>query len=153
VYPNHPFTYTFLDEEFDKIYRHDTNGSKIIRTLSILAIFISCLGLFSLSSYSTTMRTKEIGVRKALGASTFAIIKQLVMEFVRLVMLANLLAWPLAWLAATHWLNTFAYRTDTVAVGRPPGHGDCPPHRPGPILARRLRQPRQSLKLRVNLFS
>lgn len=111
VFPNHPFAFTFLDDEFHTIYTRDMNTHTIIRVLSILAIFIACLGLFSLSSYTITMRTKEIGVRKVLGASAFTLIRQLVMEFVQLVIWANFIAWPLAWYASTQWLRTFAYRT------------------------------------------
>ncbi|MEJ2636782.1 MAG: ABC transporter permease [Calditrichia bacterium] len=110
LYPDHPFSYTFLDDEFNNLYRRDINTGKIVNIFSILAIFIACLGLFSLSSHSTAIRIKEIGVRKVLGASTGLIIRLLVIDFIRWVLLANIFAWPLAWFAASKWLNSFAYR-------------------------------------------
>jgi putative ABC transport system permease protein len=110
VYPDYPFTYTFLDEEFNDLYTRDQTTGKIVNIFSMLAILIACLGLFGLASHSTVQRTKEIGVRKVLGASSGLIVRLLVIDFVRWVALANLIAWPLAWYAATQWLNGFAYR-------------------------------------------
>jgi len=110
IYPNYPFSYSFLDDEFNNLYLQDINTAKIVNIFSVLAIFIACLGLFSLSSHSTAMRIKEIGVRKVMGASTGLIIRLLVLDFIRWVLLANIFAWPLAWFAATTWLNSFAYR-------------------------------------------
>lgn len=110
VYPDHPFNFGFLDDEFDNLYRSDMNTGKIVNIFSALAILIACLGLFGLASHSTAQRIKEIGVRKVLGASTGTIIRLLVTDFVRWVVLANLFAWPIAWLAASRWLEGFAYR-------------------------------------------
>jgi putative ABC transport system permease protein len=110
IYPDYPFSYSFLDDEFNNLYRRDISTAKIVNIFSILAIFIACLGLFSLSSHSTAMRLKEIGVRKVMGASTGLIIRLLVFDFIRWVLLANIFAWPLAWMTASKWLNSFAYR-------------------------------------------
>jgi putative ABC transport system permease protein len=110
IYPEYPFAYSFLDDEFDNLYRTDLNTGKIVNIFSVLAIFIACMGLFSLSSHSILMRTKEIGVRKVLGASGPKIVKLLVFEFLKWVILANLFAWPLAWYGASKWLDGFAYK-------------------------------------------
>jgi putative ABC transport system permease protein len=116
IYPNHPFNYTFMDEEFNDLYRRDMNTGKLVNVFSAMAILIACLGLFGLASHATTQRTKEIGVRKVVGASTSMIIRLLVVDFVRWVALANLFAWPLTWYVATHWLENFAYRIDVDAI-------------------------------------
>ena len=110
VYADYPFTYTFLDAEFDDLYTRDQTTGRMVNVFSMLAILIACLGLFGLASHSTAQRTKEIGVRKVLGASSGLIIRLLVMDFVRWVALANLIAWPLAWYFSGQWLNSFAYR-------------------------------------------
>ena len=112
VYPDYPFTYTFLDAEFDQLYTRDRNTGTIVNIFSSLAILIACLGLFGLASYSTAQRTKEIGVRKVLGASSGLIVRLLVMDFVRWVAFANIIAWPLAWYFSARWLEGFAYRID-----------------------------------------
>jgi putative ABC transport system permease protein len=112
VYPDHPFNFIFLDDVFDNLYRRDTNTGKIVNIFSGLAILIACLGLFGLASHSTAQRIKEIGVRKVLGASTGTIVRLLVTDFVRWVVLANLFAWPLAWFAASRWLDGFSYRIE-----------------------------------------
>ena len=119
VYPDYPFTYSFLDEEFQQIYQSDQATGKVINIFSSLAIFIACLGLFGLVSFSTTQRTKEIGVRKVLGASSQSVIKLLIFDFVRWVALANLIALPIAWIASNKWLGSFAYHTevDPVVLG------------------------------------
>jgi putative ABC transport system permease protein len=116
IYPNHPFKYTFMDEEFDDLYRRDINTGQLVNVFSALAILIACLGLFGLASHATTQRTKEIGVRKVVGASTPTIIRLLVVDFVRWVALANLFAWPLTWYVATNWLENFAYRIDVDVI-------------------------------------
>ena len=111
VYPGHPFSFVFMDDEFNALYQQDMNTGRIINIFSLLAIFIACLGLFSLASHATALRIKEIGVRKVLGASTQGIIRLLIFDFIRWVLLANLFAWPLAWFSAHKWLESFAYRT------------------------------------------
>lgn len=112
VYPDYPFEYSFLDQEFDQMYARDRVSGKVINIFSVLAIMIACLGLFGLASYSTSQRTKEIGVRKVMGASSIKVARLLVFDFARWVLLANLIAWPLAWFASSRWLDTFAYRVD-----------------------------------------
>lgn len=94
------------------MYRADTQVSEIVGILAGLAIFISCLGLFGLASYSAERRIKEIGVRKVLGASVAGIVALLSRDFLQLVLLAILIASPVAWWAVRTWLNDFAYRID-----------------------------------------
>ncbi|HVV56205.1 MAG TPA: FtsX-like permease family protein, partial [Mucilaginibacter sp.] len=110
--PGHPFDYQFLDDHFNEVYRADTQVSTIVGVLAGLAIFISCLGLFGLASYSAEKRVKEIGVRKVLGASVQRIVLLLSGHFLKLVVIANIIAWPLAWWAVSKWLQNFAYRID-----------------------------------------
>lgn len=112
ILPEEPFTYSFLDEHFAEMYRADTQVSKIVGILAGLAIFISCLGLFGLASYSAERRIKEIGVRKVMGASVAGIVTLLSGDFLRLVLVAILIASPIAWWAVKTWLNDFAYRID-----------------------------------------
>jgi putative ABC transport system permease protein len=116
IFPQYPFKYSFMDDEFDTLYRRDINSGKIINLFSGLAIFIACLGLFGLASFSITQRTKEIGVRKTLGASAGRITTMLALDFLKWVALANLFAWPLAYFAMKKWLESFAYRTDITLV-------------------------------------
>jgi len=112
VYPDYPFEYQFLDDHFGEVYKADNQVSQIVGILAGLAIFISCLGLFGLASHSAEKRVKEIGVRKVLGASVQNITLMLSRNFLALVLLANLLAWPAAWFAVHHWLQSYAYRID-----------------------------------------
>ncbi len=108
--PGEPFEYQFLDDHFAEIYRADAQVSKIVGVLAGFAIFISCLGLFGLASYSAERRVKEIGIRKVLGSSIQGIVSLLSKDFLKLVLIANLIAWPLAWIAIFKWLQDFAYR-------------------------------------------
>ncbi len=110
--PDHPFDYTFLDDHFNEMYRADNQVSKVVGVLAVLAIIISCLGLFGLASYAAERRIKEIGIRKVLGASVQNIVGMLSGDFLKLVIVSNIIAWPLAWLAIHRWLQDFAYRTD-----------------------------------------
>lgn len=110
LFPEHPLEYQFLDDHFNVVYRADEQVGKIVGVLAGLAIFISCLGLFGLASYAAERRIKEIGIRKVIGASVNSIIWLLSRHFVRLVFLANLIAWPLAYLAMDRWLEDYAYR-------------------------------------------
>ena len=109
-FPENPLEYQFLDEHFAEVYRADTQVSRMVGILAGLAIFISCLGLFGLASYSAERRIKEIGIRKVMGASINNIVLLLSRHFIRLVLIANLIAWPLAWWAISHWLEDYAYR-------------------------------------------
>jgi putative ABC transport system permease protein len=106
----YPFQYSFLDEDINKLYVEEERTEKIIGTFSAIAIFIACLGLFGLAAYTAEQRTKEIGVRKALGASVANIILLLSKEFIRLVLIASIIAIPIAYYAMNHWLTEFAYR-------------------------------------------
>lgn len=110
VLPEYPFHYQFLDDHFKELYRTDTQISQMVAIMAGLAIFISCLGLFGLASFSAEKRTKEIGIRKVMGASVKDVVFLLSKHFVRLVLLANLIAWPLAWLALHRWIQEYAYR-------------------------------------------
>jgi putative ABC transport system permease protein len=112
IYPDYPFEYQFLDDHFNEVYKADNQVSQIVGILAGLAIFISCLGLFGLASHSAERRVKEIGVRKVLGASVQRIVLLLSGNFLKLVLIANLIAWPLSWYAIHKWLSDFAYRID-----------------------------------------
>ncbi|QRR04047.1 ABC transporter permease [Dyadobacter sandarakinus] len=109
--PDYPFTYHFLDEEYESLYRSEQQVNTLVNYFGILAILISCLGLFGLAAFTAEQRTKEIGVRKVLGASASNIVGLLSSDFMKLVVIALVLASPLAWWALSTWLDTFAYRT------------------------------------------
>jgi len=107
-----PFSYTFMDDDFDHLYRAEQQTGRIFISFAVFAILIACLGLFGLVTYATEQRTKEIGIRKVLGASVSGIIGLLCRDFTMLVGIAALIAFPVAWWAMYKWLNTFAYRTE-----------------------------------------
>lgn len=111
VIPNRPFEYYFLDDFFNRQYKSEANFGNLFFNFAILAIFISCLGLLGLSSYSTMQRTKEIGVRKVLGASVSNIVNLLSADFIKLVLISLIFASPIAWYAMHKWLQDFAYHT------------------------------------------
>jgi putative ABC transport system permease protein len=111
-FPDHPFDYFFLDESFDQQYRAEDRISKILGGFTFLGIFISCLGLYGLASFTAEQKTKEIGIRKVLGATVPGIIGLLTKEFMKWVLIANIIAWPIAYFAAKEWLQNFAYRMD-----------------------------------------
>ena len=110
--PAFPFEYHFLDEVFEEQYRSEMTIGKLINYFAGLAIFISCLGLFGLALFTAEQRTKEIGIRKALGASVVNIVTLLSQDFLKLVLLANVIAWSIAWWAMHHWLQNFAFKAD-----------------------------------------
>ena len=110
VYPLDPFAYSFLDEDFDSLYRQEKQRGRVFLVFSILAIFIACLGLFGLASFTTEQRTKEIGIRKVMGASVESIVGLLSKDFLKLVLFGNLIAWPVAYIVMFNWLGHFAYR-------------------------------------------
>ena len=110
IEPNRPFEYFFLDETFEKLYKADQNFKQVISVLTIGAIYIACSGLFAIAAFFIKRRTKEIGIRKIMGASIAQITWLVSAEFLSIVLLANLIAWPLAWLGMENWLNGFAYR-------------------------------------------
>jgi putative ABC transport system permease protein len=106
------FSWNFLDDNLQKLYTADQRTSEIAGAFSVLAIFIASLGLLGLAAFVTEQRTKEIGIRKVLGASVAEIVALLSKEFVRWVLIANVVAWPLAYYVMNNWLKNFAYRTD-----------------------------------------
>lgn len=108
--PNQPFNYQFLDQQWAQLYEKEQNMQQVYSIFSLLAIFIACLGLLALAAYTVETRTKEIGIRKVLGASTGGIIGLLSQDFLKLVLLAILIASPFAWWAMREWLQDFAYR-------------------------------------------
>lgn len=110
--PDQPFQYSFLDNDLAALYHAEQTSQQVFGVFSMLAIFIACLGLLGLAAYTTQQRTKEIGVRKVLGASVGQIVLMLAQDFVKLVGVAFLLAVPIAWWAMSRWLENFAYRTD-----------------------------------------
>ena len=110
--PDRAMEFSFLDGELDAAYRFEAQFGRIAGLFTGLAIFITCLGLFGMALHAAEQRFKEIGVRKVLGATTAGVIALLSKDFVKVVLLANLLAWPVAWYAMQRWLQDFAYRVD-----------------------------------------
>jgi ABC-type antimicrobial peptide transport system permease subunit len=111
IYPNDDFYYGFFDEDIAKGYTQEQNISKLLTWATMLAVFISCLGLLGLVMYITAQRTKEIGVRKVLGATVSQITTLILKDFLLLVLIAFIIAAPLAWFGMNQWLQSFAYRT------------------------------------------
>jgi ABC-type antimicrobial peptide transport system permease subunit len=109
--PDYAFQYQFFNERIDQSYRSEQKVSKIVSYLTGLAVFISCLGLFGLASFMTERKTKEIGIRKVLGASVSNIVLILSKEFIKWVLVANIIAWPVAYFVGYKWLQNYAYRT------------------------------------------
>ena len=109
--PNEPFEYSFLDQDFQKNYEAENRQASLINYFTIVAIIISCLGLFGLATFTAEQRTKEIGIRKVLGASVYGVVALLSKDFLKLVIIAIIIASPLAWWAMNKWLQNFAYQT------------------------------------------
>jgi putative ABC transport system permease protein len=110
--PHRPFEFHFLDDNYNMLYHNEQQTAKIFSTFSTLAIFLACLGLFALAGYITVRRAKEIGIRKVLGAEVMQIVMLISRDFVKLVAIASLIAFPVAWLSMNSWLQSFAYRID-----------------------------------------
>lgn len=110
--PQQPFHYTFLDEDYGQLYQGEQRMAKVFGIFSALAIVIACLGLLGLASYMTEQRRKEISIRKTLGATTTGVSILLTKDFVKQVVFANVLAWPIAWFSMKTWLQNFAYRIE-----------------------------------------
>jgi len=108
--PYHPFEYKFLDDDYDSLYRTEQRTAGVFTTFSVLAILLACLGLFAVTAYAVVQRTKEIGIRKVLGANISAIILLISKDFLILVMIATVIASPIAWFVSDKWLQDFAYR-------------------------------------------
>lgn len=112
LFPGNPFRYSFMDENFDRLYKKEDNFSRTIQYFSILAVFIACLGLLGLSSFTTENRRKEIGVRKVNGATTFQLVSLLIRDFSLLIFIAFIISVPVAYYFGNLWLDNFAYKTD-----------------------------------------
>lgn len=110
IYPQNPFDYFFLDEYFNAQYKNDDQFGKVFTIFSTMAIFIASLGLFGLTAYMTAARTKEIGVRKVLGSSTFQLVRLLSVDYLKLIVMAFIIACPIAMMLMDEWLSQFAYR-------------------------------------------
>jgi putative ABC transport system permease protein len=108
--PDSPFDYSFLDSEFESLYRSEQSMGTVFAIFTFLSIFVACLGLFGLSIYTLARRTKEIGVRKVLGATVQNIVALVSKDFLKLVLISAIIAFPIAWLAMSKWLEDFAYR-------------------------------------------
>ena len=114
--PSYPLSMTFLEEKLDNLYAADKNRGQMFGYFSLFAILVSCLGLFGLSAFAAEQRTKEIGVRKVYGARNSEIIKLLIWQFSKPVLIANIIAWPIAWYMMQDWLSGYAYRIDLTIV-------------------------------------
>ena len=110
IAPSQPFDYSFMDEDFNKLYTTEQRTGKIFITFAVLAILIACLGLFGLVTYAAEQRTKEIGIRKVLGANVATIVTMISKDFLKLVLIASVIAFPVAWWGMNKWLQDFAYR-------------------------------------------
>jgi putative ABC transport system permease protein len=108
--PHRPFEYSFLSQQYQQLYSSEQQQGQLFTIFSGLAILIACLGLFGLATFNTLQRVKEIGIRKVLGASVLSIVHLLSREIIILVIVANIIAWPVAWYFMDQWLDTFAYR-------------------------------------------
>jgi putative ABC transport system permease protein len=108
--PDYPFQYTFMDEDYNKLFQSDEKAGILIKMFATIAILISCLGLFGLITFTAQVKTKEIGIRKVLGASVPGLTSLLAKEFLVLVLVAFIIAAPVAWLCMNKWLQDFAYR-------------------------------------------
>ena len=107
-----PLDYTFLDEDFDRMHRDDRRLGEVFAIFALLGVFVACLGLLGLASFSIQQRTREIGIRKVLGSSVSTIVILLSKDFMKYVLLGNLIAWPLDWFVMTRWLQNYAYAAD-----------------------------------------
>ncbi len=114
--PSYPMSLTFLEEKLDNLYLEDKNRGQMFGYFSLFAVLVSCLGLFGLSAFAAEQRTKEIGVRKVYGAGNAEIIKMLIWQFSKPVLVANLIAWPVAWYMMQDWLSSYAYRIDLTVL-------------------------------------
>ena len=112
VDPRFPLDFTFLDEDFDALYRTDRLLGEIFAVFAFLAVFVACLGLLGLASFAIQQRTREIGIRKVVGSSVSGIVVLLSKDFMKYVLIANVIAWPLAYFVMTSWLQNYAYTSD-----------------------------------------
>jgi len=110
--PAYPFTFSFVDQDIDSLYKGEQKLGSLFKIFAALAIFISCLGLYGLSAFMAEQRTREIGIRKVLGASAWQIVYLLSTGFTRLILIAAVISIPVSWMAVNYWLNGFAYHVD-----------------------------------------
>ena len=108
--PKYPFEYHFCDDLFDSAYRTEQKTGQIFSAFTFLSFCIACMGLFGLAMFTAQQRIKEIGIRKILGASAWKILMLLLTEFTKWVLIANVIAWPLAYITMNKWLQNFSYR-------------------------------------------
>ncbi len=116
IAPEFPFEYRFLDEDLEQLYQGDRHLGKVVNASAALALFVACLGLFGMASFAAEQRTKEIGIRKVLGASVPGIFSLLSRDFIKWVLIANVIAAPIAGYAMTKYLNTYAYHSNLGPV-------------------------------------
>jgi putative ABC transport system permease protein len=116
VIPDFPLSRRFLSDDFEAMYQNDTRLGQLFSSFAGLAIVIACLGLFGLATFNAQRRIKEIGVRKVMGGSVWSIVWLLTSNFSRLVLVSNIVAWPIAYLAMERWLQNFAYRIDLTPL-------------------------------------
>ena len=114
--PHYPSEFNFFDEQFERAYHSEQKMAEVFSVFAILAILISCMGLFGLVLYAIEQRIKEIGIRKTLGAGTFSIFILLSKEFYKWILIANIIAWPVAWYLMTLWLQNFTYKVNIEPV-------------------------------------
>ncbi len=114
--PNFPVRISSYEENYGQLYEADRQRGEIFGVFSVFAIFVSAIGLFSQAAYTAQLRSKEIGLRKLMGASTYAVVRLMVWQFSRPVLIANLIAWPVAWIVTSEWLDGFAFRVDLTPL-------------------------------------
>jgi len=112
IFPDYPLEYTYVDQDYNNLYKTEIRISKLLKYFTIIAIIIACMGLYGLASYSAVRRTKEIGIRKVMGAGSFSVIYSLSKEFLGLILISIVIAIPLGWYAVSRFLEQFAYRID-----------------------------------------
>jgi ABC-type antimicrobial peptide transport system permease subunit len=112
IVPEYPLDYTFIDQDYDKLFKAQIRLSGLLKYFTILAVIIACLGLYGLSSYSADRRTNEVGIRKVMGAGSFAVMYTLAIEFLLPVLVSIIIAIPLGWIIVSKLLKQFAYRID-----------------------------------------
>ncbi|MBT5072936.1 MAG: ABC transporter permease, partial [Kordiimonadaceae bacterium] len=116
IIPTFPLEYAFVSDLMSEQYAEEQKQMTMFAAFSGLAIFIACLGLFGLASFTAERRTKEIGIRKVFGAEVWQIVQMLVFQFSKPVLIANIIAWPIAYLAMSRWLESFVYRIDDMVI-------------------------------------
>jgi putative ABC transport system permease protein len=112
--PDYPFSYSFVDEDYDALYKSEQRTGMLFNVFAVVAILISCLGLFGLAAYTAQVKTKEIGIRKVLGATVANIVQLLAKDFVSLVIISLVIAVPIGWWAMNSWLQDFVFR---ISIG------------------------------------